>query len=340
MRWLFVALLSLLAAAPASADPDYAALTERAVEGHAVPGYQRLVAATGALTEAAATCAPDRTEAAYNAAFDAWMGVSHLRFGPAEAEARAFSLAFWPDTKGFTPKTLRRLIAAEDPLVDDPAGFSKLSVAGKGLFALDFLLFDPEISTMGSAAYRCRLAVAVARDMQAISTAILDGWTGRRAALMESAGAPDNVVYLSASEPAQMFFTAMLEGLQATLDLRLERPLGTVERPRPKRAEAWRSGRPLRNVRLSLAALSALYESAFAPELSAAENEMLRAAFADAEQKAASAPAPLTEAVSSPEGWGRIDALRASVAALRNAVSGTVGPALGLLAGFNSLDGD
>ena len=34
------------------------------------------------------------------AAFDAWMGVQHLRFGPSEVDGRSLSIAFWPDPKG------------------------------------------------------------------------------------------------------------------------------------------------------------------------------------------------------------------------------------------------
>jgi len=35
-------------------------------------------------------------DAAYHVAFDAWMSVSHLRFGPSEADDRAFAIAFYP----------------------------------------------------------------------------------------------------------------------------------------------------------------------------------------------------------------------------------------------------
>ena len=52
---------------------------------------------------------------AYNGAFDAWVSVSHLRFGPSEQDDRALALAFWPNPRGSTPKGLSAFIGAEDP---------------------------------------------------------------------------------------------------------------------------------------------------------------------------------------------------------------------------------
>lgn len=57
---------------------------------------------------------------AYAAAFDAWLAVSHLSFGPATNDDRAYALAFWPDTRGTTPKVLRDLIRKNDPIALRP----------------------------------------------------------------------------------------------------------------------------------------------------------------------------------------------------------------------------
>ncbi|QIE54733.1 imelysin family protein [Pikeienuella piscinae] len=339
-----VLILALFLAGPAApsaaAEVDHRALAERAVTAHILPGYERLLAAATALEGAAKTCDAETTIGAYHAAFDAWMGVSHLSFGPAEAEGRLFSIAFWPDAKGYTPKTLRRLIAAEDPSVDDPDAFAETSVAGKGLFALDFLLFDPEISVAGAAEYRCRLTVAIAHDMARTSGEILSAWRDGYAALFRSAGAEDNVVYLGAAEPTQALYKAALAGLRATLDLRLDRPLGTLRAPHPRRAEAWRSGRSLRNIRLSLAAVDGMYETVFAPALTDADDAPIRSAFDYAEKSAAAAPEPLTEAVGDPGRRIRIDALRGAVHSLHDTVAAGLGVALGVAQGFNATDGD
>lgn len=81
------------------------------VQGHVLPGYRALSTTAADLEQAAAAdCSPESPElrAAYGAAFDAWVGVSHLRFGPSEVDDRAFALAFWPDPRGSTPKALGR----------------------------------------------------------------------------------------------------------------------------------------------------------------------------------------------------------------------------------------
>ena len=223
------------------APSPFAGVVDRAIEGHILPGYDRLAAATAALAETAATCDEAAMKAAYQTAFDAWIGVSHLAFGPAEAEGRMFALAFWPDPKGFSAKTLRRLIADEDPVVDDPAGFAERSVAARGLFALDRLYYDASIEA--PAAYRCRLATAIARDMAATAATIRADWDAYGAAMRDAGG--DDSPYADEEAAARALYGAFLGGLEVTEDLRLAGPIGALDRPRPKLSEAWRSGRPL-----------------------------------------------------------------------------------------------
>ena len=158
---LFACALSL--AMPAFAQPafeqeeihvDQGALVKAAVSQHILPGFEHLATTTEALSAAAeADCRPssEPLRAAYHTAFDAWMGVSHLRFGPTETNDRAFALAFWPDTKGFTPKALSALIADADPVIASESEFQTVSVAGRGFFGLEFLLYDSRISTLGDA---------------------------------------------------------------------------------------------------------------------------------------------------------------------------------------------
>ena len=88
----------------------------------------------------------------------------------------ASRIAFWPDTKGATPRTLEALVAAEDPVVDDPAAFAGVSVAARGLFALDYLLFDPAAAPIAAGSYRCRLLMAITRDPAATSARMLARW--------------------------------------------------------------------------------------------------------------------------------------------------------------------
>ncbi|MCT8162175.1 imelysin family protein [Pseudoruegeria sp. SHC-113] len=322
--------LSLLTAAPALAAPDMA----RIVEGHVLPGYQALARETAHLADTAAQgCAPDSPElqTAYHAAFDAWVSVSHLRFGPSEQDDRAFALAFWPDPRSATPKALAGLIATEDPVVETPEAFTTVSIAARGFYALEYLLFDPHLVSAASPAYHCALVQAITSDIAANAEAILASWEGGYGALMI---VPGNDTYRSETEAAQQMFTALTTGLEFTANARLGRPLGSFDAPRPTRAEARRSGRSLRHVVLSLTATRDL------AALISGEDAGVDAAFADALARAEGLQDPTLAGVSDPASRFRIEALQQEVDALRRLLAEQVGPSLGLAAGFNALDGD
>jgi predicted lipoprotein len=326
--------LCLAGGAPALAI-DHAALAARALDEHVLPGFDALAMETAALASAAADCS-DGTLDAYQRAFDAWMGVSHLRFGPLEEGETGFAIAFWPDQRGLTPRTLAALAASEDPAVDDPAAFAQVSVAGRGLFALDALLGEGSPPLEG---YGCRLAGAVARDLAATSALARDRWRDPYAGYMRTAGASGNPLYLAPEEPTRALFTAMLTGLEATADLRLGRPLGDFMKPQPRRAEAWRTGRPARNVALSVAAVEELYRAAFAAELPEAAQGRLDAALAETRRAVADAGVIEVE-VESVGGRLRVEAAQQAVRGLRAALEAEIGPPLGVAGGFNSMDGD
>lgn len=324
MRFLVLILLVVL---PARAEP----VVDAALEKHILPRADGLATQALALSAAAtADCSPDspRLRAAFGTAFDAWVGVSHLRLGPAEKADRAFALAFWPDPRGATPKALARLAASEDPSVDDPEAFAAQSVAVRGFYALERMLYG---EAPGTPAYACRLTKAIAGDIARTAAEIRDGWA-EHAALMSAPGG-DNPVYLDAGEVRRALYTALDTGLAFTAEARLGRPLGTIDRPRPKRAEAWRSGRSLRHVVLALTALRDLARAL-------GGEEAVDAAFARTLARAEDLDDPVFAGVSDPLGRVRVEALQQSVTAIRRSLAEDLAPKLGVTAGFNSLDGD
>lgn len=339
--------LLLALAAPAAAQTDHATIAERALHQAILPGYERLVEATEALeAEATAACsgagpiaAP--VEAAYHRAFEAWIGVEHFHFGPAEEDNARFALAFWPDTKGATPRTIEAMVAAEDPAVDHPAAFAEISVAARGLFALDYLMFDAEAEPVEAGSYRCRLLVAISRDMAETAARMLARWRDPWAGMLTSAGAAENPVYFAPEEASAALYSALTEALQADADLRLGRPLGTFERPQPRRAEAWRSGRSLTNVERSLTALRAYTATVFGPALptrdAEAVDESFAAAFGAVERVRGE---PIEVAVATPQGRVRVEALQSAIRRLQTEIAEHVGPRIGVTSGFNSMDGD
>ncbi|MEM9757392.1 MAG: imelysin family protein, partial [Pseudomonadota bacterium] len=157
-------------------------------------------------------------------------------------------------------------------------------------------------------------------------------WLETHADLMRTAGA--NETYTSTEDAMRALFGALVEGLEATVDLRLGRPLGTFDRPRPRRAEVWRSGRSLRQVQIVLRDLGALAE-ALQPG-----NPEVQATLTRAQETAAALDDPIFAGVADPGGRIRVEALQVRVADVLDAVRTEIGPALGVSAGFNSLDGD
>ncbi|MBV7410954.1 imelysin family protein [Maritimibacter sp. DP1N21-5] len=297
------------------------------------PGLDNFAATAQEFAGAAQeSCLPANLTIPYDGLMQSWMRVGDLRIGP--SEHGALSIAFWPDTRGFTDKTLSRLIADEDPVVNDPAAMTDLSIAARGLFALDMLLFDPEFSDYDTGSYTCRLVTALAEDLSAQAVALADDWTSFEDTL-RSAGASGNVTYLSEDEATRAIYTQILTSLEFTADTRLGRPLGEVTRPRPARAEAWRSNRSLPNVVTSVQAAVALAEALSDDPLP--QTQAALEGFLDAASKVTD---PGFQDIDDPSARLLLEITEQRVDALRQAIEVEVGAPMGLTPGFNSSDGD
>lgn len=317
-----LAIAFALIASPVSADVD------QVVSNHILPGYAALAESTKSLDETAgADCNSDDLIPAYHAAYDDWISISHIQFGPLEDQGLQLAMAFWPDPKDRTAKAIERLTSISDPIVDDPDTFSEVSVAAQGFTALERVLFE----TQSDEDYACRLTRAIAAGL-AQKAAVLDtGWQDH-AKLLRNAG--QNERYQSETEAKRALFTAISTGLEFLHDQRLGRPLGTFERPRPKRAEARRSQRTLSHVILSLDALESL------AVLLAGDIPKSQAAFANARTRALQLKDPTLAGVGNPAGRFKIEVLQQSVRAIQVAIVEEIGRPLGVQAGFNALDGD
>ncbi|MBT8154338.1 imelysin family protein [Epibacterium ulvae] len=333
MRYLSIPLICASFASPLHADE----LTQSIVDTQILPAFDALAQHTQTLAQSTAdSCltAPAEMEEAFATSFDAWVTASIWRFGPSETDSRAFSLAFWPDNRGKIGKAVRTFLSPEDREVLPPEVFAQQSIAGKGFYALEFLMFDADAKDLGSAAYRCDLAQAMTTDIASTAQAIQADWTGDFRHMMQ---APSER-YQSNAEVRQELFKALTTGLQIVDDLRLGRPLGTFDKPRPRRAEAWRSDRSLRHVVLSLQALEPL-ALALAQDAPALQAELAQD-FTHATERATALDDPRFSGVADPGTRFRIEAVKQEVVDLRALVAAELGPLLGVAAGFNSLDGD
>ncbi len=328
-----LAIAFALTVAQALAGPAQAGVNE-ALDDHILPGFERFAGASAELDAAArADCTAPALAAPFHATFDAWLAVGDLRLGPSETGALA--IAFWPDARGFTEKTLAGLIQQENPIVNDPEAFADLSIAGRGLFAIEMLMFDPGFADYGPESYGCALVRALTADLARQAAALERGWTESFAAVLRSAGAADNARFLSQEEAVRAIYTQILAGLQFTIDSRIGRPMGSFERPRPARAEARRSGRALTNV-LGATEASVMLAEALAdwplPET--------RAALARVRDAAAAIEDPAFADVDDPAARFRLEVLQQAVAAVASSIETEIGARLGLSAGFNAQDGD
>ncbi|MGH1454189.1 MAG: imelysin family protein [Paracoccaceae bacterium] len=322
-------ILAGLMAAPAVGD------VRDAVQEHVLPATSGFAATTAVLAAAAqADCSATPLRPAYQAAFDSWMGISHLRLGPMEEEGRAIAISFWPDKKGMIPRALNRLIEAADPVATDPAEFAEVSIAARGFFALERLLYDPVLSDYGDGDYDCVLVQAVAGDLARMAADIDREWRTGFAQELEQAGG-ENSRYLDPREALQAIYTALDTGLEFNALQRIGRPMGSFAKPAPRRAEGWRSNRPLRNVNLSLMALRDL-----AHALTDVATPQTDAAFADALDVAARLDDPVFAGVADPSGRLKVEILQQRIAEIRHAIANEIGRPLGISAGFNAGDGD
>ena len=130
-------------------------------------------------------------------------------------------------------------------------------------------------------------------------------------------------------------YTQVLSGLEFTADQRLGRPLGTFERPRPRRAEAWRSERSLRNVLLAADAAQSL-----AHALAETDLPLTDAAMVGVREAAAKVTDPGFQDIDDPQARLQVEVLAQEVRSLRTAIANEVGAPLGIAPGFNSSDGD
>lgn len=311
-------ILCLAAAAPAHAD------VAETVRDHALPGLARFAAATATLA-AETTCEAAPLQARWNDAFDAWLGIAHLRLGPMEEEGRALAIAFWPDPKGIGARQTEALRRAADPAMLAPASMAEQSVALRGLFGLERLLYAPAAPQ----GYDCDLIHALSRDLARMAAETRAGWQDGFAAALLHPGPGGR--YLTETETRQALLTALITGLEFNADTRIGRPLGTFDTPRPERAEARASGRSARNIALSLAALRDLATRLHQPI------PQTEAAF---DRAIAQAGAVDLARLAEPQMWLKADILAQSIRAARDAALAELGPALGAGVGFNAADGD
>ena len=333
---LFALVLPFTAGPAMADDPVVTSVLDTVV----LPGVAEFASATAQLDAAAqADCratAP-ALRAAWNGAMDAWLGVQDIRFGPLEDAGRRQAIAYWPDPNGHRPRALGRILTAADPILKTPGRYAAEPVSARGLYAIEAMLYDPAFSGYGPDDPGCGLVRAASADLAAVAAAVDRDWRESFAQVMRTAGAEGNARFLDPSEARQAIFTALLTSMQFDVLERLGRPLGSFDRPRPKRAEGRFSHRAQRNLALSIAGHRKL-ALALAP--AGADTQVMAEDFDRTEWMAKGLGDPAFAGVSDPGKRFHIEALQGALAMLRQETSAALGPALGVTVGLNAMDGD
>jgi predicted lipoprotein len=360
-RILLLLLVVLTAAPSAHAASVFEDLNRELTDVVIVPGYQRFGAATASLeTALAGFCAAptaERLKAArqgFAEAMLAWQHVQPIVFGPIVAGARISVIQLYPDRRGAISRQLSKALAAKDPALVAPGGLEGKSVALTGFPALEQILYDddrlPAADASGADAdYACALAAAIARNLAGIAAAVLDDWQrpgGFRDTVLTAAAGND--AYFTVEDASGDLLKSLHTALQSVIALKLEEPLGaSLEEAKPRRAESWRSELSLADIRASLETAQALYAGpgGFGEALQALADEdqldqAIRRGFGKAFAQLDAIALPLPAAVEDAAARARVEALLADVKGLRLLVAQELAPALGLLVGFNAMDGD
>ncbi|WP_367715287.1 imelysin family protein [Nitratireductor sp. GISD-1A_MAKvit] len=285
----------------------------------------------------------EETQARFADTLAAFAQIYVLRFGPLVEDNRFERIFFWPDPRGVTLRQVQALLASDDPLPDKLAG---QSVALQGLPALDFVLFGSGADALSKDEKRCSYAQAIAANIADLAKALDNAWQdGSAFHTAFTAPASDRDPYRSKAEVAGEIVKAAGTALEFARNAELLPALGnTAEKARGKRAPFWRSRQTFSFVAAQIEGVRNLVTAAgFVDGPSTLVNGYGRAmAFdlANARKALLSVDTEPERAFSRGEERDRISYASIAMEGAKETLNGELSGALGLVMGFNALDGD
>ena len=329
-------------------------------KNHVLPRYQVFANETIKLDNSAKKfcLAPDSASLTelrevFHSAADAWIRVEHINFGPVEENLRLYRINFWPDKHNTGSKHLARTLKSKDKTMLEPNKFSLNSVALQGFPALERLLFsksDELFKGDDSGKFRCNLIKAISRNLREIANSLLVEWLEENSTYINKDSYQKNSNNFEEKENFQNFFASLYGILRRIHDLKLHRPLGeTPETSKPKKSEAWRSGRSMRNIIINLESAQKLFQGEIyfgmdnliqkiSPETNMVRDFNITMNFAL--KTAREIPIPLHKAVIDYKWHDQVDKLKAQISRMMAMVRARIFLSFGIGTGFNFLDGD
>ena len=165
-------------------------------------------------------CAIDKLKQAYHETTDAWAKVQHVNFGPVVMFLRRDRLYHWPERRNAVSKSLNKLLSSQNNDVLSADEFSRISVAGQGLPALERLLFDVGISDEWS----CKIGQAMAANIAEITSGTAQEWHELQTVISDGKNHP--IHFESMEELANRILTELLTGFQMISDQKLLLSMG------------------------------------------------------------------------------------------------------------------
>jgi predicted lipoprotein len=319
------------------------------------PAYQAFQTASAELGSNVDTlCAepsPDSLARARGSFVDvvaAWSQAEIIRFGPVTQENRLERILFWPDRKSTGLKQVQRALAEKDATTIDPETLKGKSVAMQGLGALEFVLFGTgaEPLTAPGETYRCAYGHAIAQNLEEIAAAIVADWQDPTGISQQwtNPGA-DNPLYRTDDEAITELLDVFIHGLEMVRDVRINGFLGEeASEDRPKQAIFWRSGATTVSIASNLDGMRKLFEASGGASLLPQEDEWvadsIRFEFDNAGRALEAASGPVAETLADQAQREKLTYARLVTSSLSELFSVRLAGALGLTAGFSSLDGD
>lgn len=305
-------------------------------------GYNQLLSASNALTEAATNYCNDPTEDSrdrlsngWKNAFLSWQRVRFVDFGPIEQNSLSWQFQFWPDAKNLVASKVRYWLNRDGAITEETVAGA--GVAIQGFPAIEYLLSDPQFTTTEQALpapRSCELLEAIARHTATNAQALSDGWQQLASH------------YVATDDYTAATIKAALAAVEHISDRRLGGPMGLRgnNRRNPYQAEAWRSGNSLAGIEASLEGLQTLFLPGLDTELSASVNPDLinevNDRFGEIREDFDELPDGMAPLLADGGDYRHLQALYIDIEQLRQLLSDEVAPALGIVRGFNSSDGD
>jgi predicted lipoprotein len=352
MKRLIAITILLVSALPAHADVPP---VTRAIDGFIRPAYGHFHQATVTLEAdiddlcaepSSANLAAARTDFVDTVQF--WSEVEPIRFGPVTEKNRLERILFWPDRKSIGLKQVQGALADKDPTATDPATLAGKSVAMQGLGALEFVLFGTgaeELETT-KGEFRCSYANAIAANLQVMASDISAAWNAPDGIAKQLANpAADNPLYRTETEAVTEIFDVLVHGLELVRDVRINGFLGDdAKADKPKQAIFWRSEATVISIAANLNGLEKLFDAAdFSPSLSADMAWIpgsIDFEFRNAENALGELTGPVADILADDAKRQKLAYAKLVTSSLSEIFGVRLAAALGLSAGFSSLDGD